>query len=237
MPVLICFLTLIVLSMTSGISSAFAKSYCYTDKQGVIRISVAKINRNFKPCSKNSTLSSDMKVKVKKMQKKPVRVAASNSKFVTKKIATRKPENIRYYVEKHANSYNVDPNLVNAIITVESAFNFNAVSSKGALGLMQLMPATAKEMAKGKGWEISRDDLLDPETNILLGVRYISELTEKYNDNLELVLAAYHAGMGSVARYNNKVPPFPSTQHYVRAVTCVYYHNVFSRDKSDFCKL
>jgi soluble lytic murein transglycosylase-like protein len=114
------------------------------------------------------------------------------------------------YIEVHAASQGVSPDLVRAVIQVESAFNPEAVSPKGAMGLMQLMPATAREL--------DVDNPFHPEDNIRGGVAYLRQLLDRYDGNVELALAAYNAGPGSVAKYGT-VPPYRETQDYVKKVT------------------
>lgn len=106
---------------------------------------------------------------------------------------------------------NVNPDLVAAIIRAESAFDPDAVSPKGARGLMQLMPAT------GKRFGIQPIDLFDSEINVETGVTYLQQLIETYSQDLTLVLAAYNAGEGAVARHRG-VPPYAETQEYIRRV-------------------
>jgi hypothetical protein len=106
---------------------------------------------------------------------------------------------------------NVNPDLVAAIIRAESAFDPEAVSRKGARGLMQLMPAT------GRRFGLMPAELFDEELNIEAGVNYLEELIERYADDLPLVLAAYNAGEGAVDRYNG-VPPFRETREYIRRI-------------------
>ena len=111
-------------------------------------------------------------------------------------------------VEKAARDNNVDPLLVHSLIQVESNYNPYAVSSKGAQGLMQLMPGTAR------GLGVS--DSFDPRQNIEAGVRYLKYLQDLYKDD-RLALAAYNAGPGAVQKYK-WIPPYPETQNYVNRV-------------------
>ena len=110
--------------------------------------------------------------------------------------------------------HNVDPNLVRAVVKVESNFNSNAVSHKGAIGLMQLMPQTARELKVKNPF--------DPDQNVDAGVRHLKYLLESYNGDVNLTLAAYNAGEGAVRR-SAGVPHYSETQDYVRRITNLYY--------------
>jgi len=117
-------------------------------------------------------------------------------------------------IQEAAARHNVDPNLVRSVIKVESNFNPNAVSRKGAMGLMQLMPSTARSLHVTNPF--------DPQQNVDAGVRHLKQLLESYGGNVKLSLAAYNAGAGAVAR-SAGVPRFAETQNYVRRITNLYY--------------
>src|SRR6202522_770723 len=123
-------------------------------------------------------------------------------------------EDIDSAIEQAAARHNVDPNLVRAVVKVESNFNPNAVSRKGAMGLMQLMPSTARQLKVKNPF--------DPEQNVDAGVRQLKQLLENYGGNVKLTLAAYNAGAGAVAR-SSGVPHYAETQNYVRRITNLYY--------------
>jgi len=120
---------------------------------------------------------------------------------------------IQGIVSKVAKKYEIDERLVNAVIKQESGFNPKATSHCGAMGLMQLMPATAK----GLGVK----DAYNPVQNIEGGVKYLSNLLKKYNGNTVLALAAYNAGSGAVDKYHG-VPPYKETQNYVKSILANY---------------
>jgi len=116
-------------------------------------------------------------------------------------------------IDEAASRHNVDPNLVRSVIKVESNFNPHAVSRKGAMGLMQLMPATARSL--------NVSNPFDPAQNVDAGVRHLKRLLENYGGNVPLSLAAYNAGTGAVTR-SAGVPRFAETQNYVRRITNLY---------------
>jgi soluble lytic murein transglycosylase-like protein len=117
-------------------------------------------------------------------------------------------------IDKYANRYDVDPFLVKAVIQVESDYNPQTVSHKGARGLMQLMPATAARFAVVK--------IHDPEENIRAGVEYLAWLLKLFSYDLRRTLAAYNAGENTVIRYSG-IPPYAETQEYVRRALTVYH--------------
>lgn len=129
----------------------------------------------------------------------------------------------RPYLEAAAMSAAIDPALVIAVAAAESAFNANAVSSKGALGLMQVMPATAERYGVARpsvsGVEHAA---MEPKTNAHIGSSYLADLLRMFDGDKELALAAYNAGEGAVMKYGRKIPPYPETQKYVGKVMQLY---------------
>ena len=113
-----------------------------------------------------------------------------------------------------ARAQGLDPRLVHAVIRAESGYNANAVSSKGAVGLMQLIPATAQRYGV--------QDSYDPGQNIQGGTRYLRDLMKMFNGNLELAIAGYNAGENAVIRAGNRIPPYPETMAYVPKVLSFY---------------
>jgi soluble lytic murein transglycosylase-like protein len=117
-------------------------------------------------------------------------------------------------IERYASDYNVDPVLVRAVIQVESDFNPQCVSNKGARGLMQLIPETARRYGVRS--------IFDPAENIRGGVHYLADLMALFNNDVHRALAAYNAGEGAVSRYGG-IPPYEETTTYVRRALTVYY--------------
>ncbi len=149
-------------------------------------------------------------------------VQASGSKVVIKEKAARTRNDGKYaqknntvasefhnIAEEKAKKHNVDPKLVKAVIKAESNWNPQAVSQKGAVGMMQLMPKTANDLGVSNRY--------NPEENIEGGVKYLKYLIDKFNGNLTLALAAYNAGPARVDK-DNRVPAIPETVNYVKRV-------------------
>ncbi len=117
-------------------------------------------------------------------------------------------------IAKAAAKHQMDPKLLHAVIQAESAYNPSAVSSAGAVGLMQLMPDTARRYGV--------TDRRDPVQNVDGGTRYLKDLLAMFNSNLRLAVAGYNAGEGAVMKYNYSVPPYRETQNYVKHVLSLY---------------
>lgn len=162
--------------------------------------------------------------------------------FKVHKIVIRQiyPQKYSEYVEKYSNEYDVDSLLIYAIIKAESNFKPDVISKSNAVGLMQLMDATAKDVANKLGMEYKEEDLKNPEINIKLGVKYFSTLYDKYK-NIPIALTAYNAGSGNVNKWisediiasdgsNVENIPFRETNNYVRKILRDYeiYKDIYN---------
>ena len=138
------------------------------------------------------------------------------------------PQKYSEYIEKYAEEFQVEKELIYAMIKAESNFKAEAISNKEALGLMQILESTALEVAAELEIEVTKEEILNPETNIRLGTKYISNLIKKYG-NIELAIASYNAGIGNVDSWIEKQTikedgtdieniPFKETNNYVRKV-------------------
>lgn len=142
----------------------------------------------------------------------------SGKRRIGKSIAINNANRKRYAkdIAQIATQYNLDPALIHAVISAESAFNPYAISPKGAIGMMQLMPDTARRFGVY--------DPYDPIANMQGGARYLRWLIDRFN-NTSLALAAYNAGEGAVENYGNTIPPYQETQTYVNRV--LQYYNFY----------
>ena len=156
------------------------------------------------------------------------------------------PKKYEEYVEKYAEENNIDPLLIFSIIKAESNFKENAESSSGAVGLMQLMEETAKEIAESMDEPIlEKEDLKEAETNIKIGIKYYSILQKNYDGNMLLALTAYNAGIGNVNTWikNGIIKsdgsdieniPYKETNMYVRKIIRNYkmYNKIYTKNDS-----
>jgi len=181
-----------------------AEIYQYTDESGVIHFS-------------NVSVGSGKKSKKTKSAFAPGPIAASAttpvSSSLTPLTASNKPGAYTDIINTACDRHGVDPSLVHALVKVESGFNPDALSKKGAMGLMQLMPQTAVEM--------NVRNTFNPNENIDGGVKYLRYLIDRYEGNLSLALAAYNSGETAVKKWGT-VPPYRETQNYVRRIMKLY---------------
>jgi len=173
------------------VATVSADIYKYVDENGVVCYTDAPYGK------KSQQVSSDRK-------------AGRTERPVTAVVF---PKDYSQYIHKAASKYDLEPDLIRAVIKTESNGNHRAVSRKGAKGLMQLMPSTATDM--------NVSNPFDPEANIEGGTRYLKYLLERFNGNMTLALAAYNSGPGTVEKYGN-VPPIDETRQYVKRIYNLY---------------
>ena len=185
---LLCIVVLLTIAFEQ---SVFADIYRFEDDEGVVHFTDTPTDRRFKIFMRD--IRNDRKLR-------------TNFKLTA---CSRNPEEFEPIINACALEYGVDKSLVKAVIHAESGYNPNAVSSKGASGLMQLMPKTAQGLKVANAF--------DPGDNIRGGVRYLKFLLDTFKGDVSLALAAYNAGLSNVAKYRG-VPPFKETQNYVAKV-------------------
>jgi len=181
----------VFLTLLASSSPSLADIYKYEDAEGVMHFTDAPTDRKFK-------------VFMRDIQKdKRLRTNFGFGKL------SRSPAEFDSIINSCSSEFGVDKSLVKAVIQAESGYNPNAVSSKGAAGLMQLMPGTAQDLKVA--------DSFNPTDNIRGGVRYLRFLLDTFKGNVTLALAAYNAGLARVAKYGG-VPPYDETRNYVSKV-------------------
>lgn len=193
----------------SLLSSVYADTqsvtiYKFLDEQGVLHLT------NKCPPQQNEVLYARSYV-VQSYQPPPL------ATFIKKRIPVKKPNQYVALIAKTAIQTELPVALLHAVIKMESNYNPKALSPKGAKGLMQLMPATAKRYGV--------IDRADPHANVRAGAQYLRDLLDEFG-SLPLALAAYNAGENAVKRYGNKIPPYRETQNYVRKVQALYQRYV-----------
>jgi soluble lytic murein transglycosylase-like protein len=153
---------------------------------------------------------------LEKMSQSQIEEAQKLSKEPYEKIYNEIAEQVRYssFINAAAKRYNLTPELIQAIIKIESSFNPFAISERGAMGLMQLMPGTAKEMNVESPFEAAE--------NIMGGSRYLRKLHDLFAGDLQLVLAAYNAGPNRILENGHRIPRIPETEEYVKKVLQEY---------------
>ncbi len=197
-------------------SVARADVYGYVDAQGDTHFSTEALDARYQLFIKGDGVFNSSQLTSAAPEPAPTRLA----KVLTEHPNLKKFEAV---LASAAAEFNVDLALMKAMMAAESGFNPAAVSPKGAIGLMQIMPATAERYGLvGDARNSIQQKLADPKTNVRLAARYLRELTALFPDQQALVIASYNAGEGAVQKYRNTIPPYPETRNYVRLVTQFY---------------
>lgn len=191
-------------------STAFADVYKYTGSDGKVYYTDTPPNKKYKRIIRTKVI-----VRVRNKDTSLNLATVSKGKYgKISRYAKANKKKYAPYIAHAAKKYRVSEKLLHAVILAESAYNPNAVSSAGAVGLMQLMPATARRYGV-----TNRND---PKQNISGGARYLRDLLKMFNSNLSLAVASYNAGEGAVKKYNNSIPPYKETRNYVKKVLAFY---------------
>jgi soluble lytic murein transglycosylase-like protein len=203
-------MSFIVVAVLLGLPlrAAVADIYQYTDDQGVVHFSNVSVG-NAKKFKRIPTAPAGEQYTAPAQRPSPQQTAQVSS--------SNAPSNYIDMIGTACDRHGVDPALVHAIVKVESDFNPYALSRKGAMGLMQLMPQTAVDMNVRNSF--------NPTENIDGGVKYLRYLIDRYEGNLQLALAAYNSGETAVRKWGT-VPPFPETQNYVQRVLKIYNNGI-----------
>jgi soluble lytic murein transglycosylase-like protein len=208
----------VLAALAFGVSmAARADLWGYVDETGTARIATRKLDDRYQLFLRGGT-SADAP--------DAATAAATNARAAFERTPvfqrmTGHPDANRFQalIDKHATLQQLDPALVKAVIAVESSFEPDAVSAKGAVGLMQIIPETGERYGVvGDARRSVEQKLRDPSVNLSVGTRYLHDLLALFENDLELALAAYNAGEQTVKRYENTVPPFAETREYVKLV-------------------
>ncbi|HYD43580.1 MAG TPA: lytic transglycosylase domain-containing protein [Anaeromyxobacter sp.] len=197
-----------LLGVLAAAQARAGEIYSYVDDDGVMHFSNVPTDKRYKKLrvkpSGGGVYRSDARTEA-------AVASPAKAKRLTKSAALEK---YRDHIQAAAQKYSLPEELLLAVMAVESAFRETALSEKGAMGLMQLMPGTARDMYVSDAWS--------PEQNIDGGARYLRILANQYEGDLIRTLAAYNAGPEAVRRAGGKVPNIPETQAYVRKVLALY---------------
>jgi soluble lytic murein transglycosylase-like protein len=193
----------VVAALALGVQSALADVYKYVDSSGKVYftdVPLSGVKYTLEWQRASAKLIDENKKKL---------LASGRVDAPSKSASKRRSQHVRL-IDAIARQYGLMPALLHAVIRTESAYNPSAVSSAGAIGLMQLMPGTAARYKVGDIWE--------PASNVRGGAAYLRDLLDTFDQDLRLALAGYNAGEGAVTKYGRQIPPYPETQLYVRKV-------------------
>lgn len=206
--------------------SAAADVWGYLDEKGVPHFAAEKVDERYELFFRSNAkwaLGLDEAKVVAEDFPRPVAVPSLPPKLLAFFEVSPSYKGVRHLMRDAASTYNIDIELLQALIATESGFDSQAVSPRGAVGLMQIMPATAGRYGVVTDAKSPVEKkLVDPQTNIKTGSRYLRYLINLFPGKLELALAAYNAGEGAVKRAGNRIPNYKETQDYVKTVMQLY---------------
>ncbi len=205
--------------------AARADVWGYIDERGVAHFSDQKVDDRYELFYKGGESFDTTKTPqgTPEPTARPVVVPTVPAKLLAFFEVSPNYKAIKHHIKEASNTYKVDYELLQALIAAESGFDVGAVSPKGAIGLMQLMPDTARRYGVEGDKKMSLERKLnDPKINVRAGTRYLRDLIAMFPGQLELALASYNAGEGAVQRAGNKIPNYKETQNYVKTVMQLY---------------
>ncbi|MBC5766350.1 lytic transglycosylase domain-containing protein [Ramlibacter albus] len=195
--------------------AARAEVWGYVDAKGVAHFAAEKVDERYQLFFRGGE-SFDTSQGIG--TPRPVAVPTAQSKLIAFFEVSPGYKVVKHHLREASKTHGIDYELLQAVIATESGFDAQAVSPKGAVGLMQLMPATAARY----GVTGDAKNLFDAKTNIRTGTRYLADLMRMFPGQMELAIAAYNAGESAVVRAGNKVPNYKETQNYVKTVLQLY---------------
>ena len=209
-----------LLLVAGAVTLAHADVYGYVDEKGVAHFAAEKTDERYQLFYRSGE-SFDTSRGV--ATARPVAVPTAQPRLLAFFQISPGYKQVRHHIKEAASTHGIEYELLQALIATESGFDSRAVSPKGAIGLMQVMPATAARygLTSDRKTPVEKK-LTDPRTNIRTGARYLAYLIQLFPGRLELALAAYNAGEGAVQRAGNRIPNYRETQNYVKTVMQLY---------------
>ncbi|WP_050463344.1 lytic transglycosylase domain-containing protein [Herbaspirillum autotrophicum] len=200
--------------------SAHADIYGYIDADGVAHVATEQVDARYQLFMRGNASVDPDQLSSALPAMKP---ATPDSPLMKLMLGHPNLKKYEALLNQSAQEFSLDPALLKAIMAAESGFNPAAVSPKGAIGLMQIMPDTAARYGvQSDRRKTVQQKLTDPRINIRLAARYLHDLQLLFPKRLELAIASYNAGEGAVQKYNNQIPPYPETRNYVQLVAQFY---------------
>ena len=212
------------LALAAGLlPAAQAEVWGYIDAKGVAHFAAERLDERYELFFRGGESFDTAAGVARQGTPRAVAVPTAPPKLIAFFEVSPSYKQVKHHLREASNLHNIDYELLQALIATESGFDTSAVSPKGAVGLMQIMPATAERYGvAGDTRSPVEKKLTDPKTNIRTGTRYLRYLINLFPGNLELALAAYNAGEGAVQRAGNRIPNYRETQNYVKTVMQLY---------------
>ena len=209
--------------------AAQAQIWAYIDERGVAHFSNARLDERYELFVQGGSVLEvnssppDAPQAPQQPRPEPASVSPAQSRLMHYLTQSPRYKAVQHLLKEAAQTHRLEPELLQALIAAESGFDTQAVSPKGAVGLMQLMAPTAERYGvKSDRRSSIAQKLTDPAVNLRAGTRYLRDLMTMFPGRLDLALAAYNAGEGAVQRAGNKIPNYPETQNYVKTVMQLY---------------
>lgn len=205
----------------AGLGPAHADLWGYVDDKGVAHFAAEKIDERYELFFRGGeSFDTAQGLKTPRDVAVPTR---SSARLIAFFDISPSYKQVKHHLREASREHGIDIELLQALIATESGFDPRAVSPKGAVGLMQIMPATAERYGVTGTVKMPVEQrLTDPRTNVRTGSRYLRDLIKMFPNDLELALAAYNAGEGAVQRAGNRIPNYRETQNYVKTVMQLY---------------
>ena len=217
----------LLVMLLTGLPAGQARAdiWGYVDEQGIAHFSALQLDERYELFFRGGERFDAGKALRHARQKSNAGMAGAPPKLLAYFEVSPSYKAVKHLIREASKTHGIDYELLQAVIATESGFNPRAVSPKGAVGLMQLIPPTAARYGvKDDKYSLAEHKLTDPRTNIRAGSSYLNYLIKLFPGQIELAIAAYNAGEGAVKRSGNKIPNYPETRNYVKTVMQLYQH-------------